>query len=202
MDSFILSSHSTKNKSIKLTKYMYSLCRLAYDTVYVLFINDEELLMIPEVTRYYGSINQMYKTIFSDVETNLKIAYSATADICKSYTSFIDITTIACTSKEINGMINGSKIYIHSNPLEIFISQYYDFNEWNTIKLFIEGNKNTVIALTNSSYCIHTLLNYLRYVFMTHDSRIKQYQKMNKKIFEINKGLEDISNNIKKLSVK
>jgi hypothetical protein len=202
MDSFIVKSHFAKNKSTKLTKSMYSLCRLAYDTVYVLYINDEELLMIPEVTRNYGSINQMYKTIFSDIETNLKIAYSATADICKSYTSFFDITTIACTSKDINGMINGSKIYIHSNPFEIFISQYYNFNEWITIKLFIEGNINKIIALKYSSSCIQTLLNNLRSIFMTHDSRIKQYQKMNKKLFEINRGLEDISNDIKKLSVK
>lgn len=202
MDSFILSSHSTKNKSIKLTKYMYSLCRLAYDTVYVLYINDEELILLSDVIRDHGSINQMYKNIFSNIEINLKIAYSATANICKSYTSFYDITTILCTSKKINYMINNSKTNFHSDPFEIFIGQYYDFNEWNTIKLFIQENINTVIALTNSASCIQTLLNYLRLVYMTNNTRKKQYQKLDKKLFEINIGLEDISNDIKNLGIK
>ena len=42
----------------------------------------------------------MYKTFLSDIETRLKIAYSAPAGICKSYTYFFDITKIACTSKD------------------------------------------------------------------------------------------------------
>lgn len=202
MNSFIVNSYSTKNKSTKLTKYMYSLCRLAYDTVSVLYLDGEELLILSDVTRDYGSLNQLYKTIFSDIEINLNIAYSATANICKSYPSFIDITTIACTSKGINNMITGIKTHIPSDPFEIFISQYYNFDEWDTIKLFIEGNKNTELALINSSSCIQTLINYLRSIFMTNNNRKKQFLKLNSKLFEINRGLEDISNNIKILSIR
>lgn len=202
MNSFIASSHLAKNKSTKLTKYMYSLCRLAYDTVHVLYLNDEELFLIPDVTRDHGSLNDLYRIIFSDIEINLHAAYSATANICTSYTSFIDITTIACVSKEINGMIKNSKTNFHSNPFEIFIGRYYNFNEWKTINIFIEGNIKTVIALTNSASSVQTLLNYLRSIFMTNKNRKKKYQTMNKKLFEINNGLEDISNNIKILTVK
>lgn len=202
MNSFIVNSYLAKNKSTKLTKYMYSLCRLAYDTVSVLYLDDDELLILSDVTRDYGSLNQLYRTIFSDIEINLNIAYSATANICKSYLSFIDITTIACTSKEINSMITNRKMHFPSDPFEIFISQYYNFDEWDTIRIFIEENKNTEIALIHSSSCIQTLINYLRSIFIINTTRKKQFLKLNSKLFEINRGLEDISNNIKILSIR
>lgn len=198
---FVNNSHHVKKKSTKLTKYMYSLCRLAYDTVSVLHIDDDELIILSDVTRDYGSLNQLYKSIFTDIDINLKIAYNATAFICDTYKSFFDITTIACTSKSINTMINSRKNNIPSDPFEIVISQYYDLNEWDSIKVFIEENKNTEIALIKLSSCIQTLINYLRSIF-TNETRRKQYQKLNNRLLDINRGLDDISNNIKNLNIE